>query len=591
MTERLPEEIIQRGSQEEVSDAIENDLKLLASGEEVNHSEMFFASLLQVTDKYPVLITKVTELIANLARQDDERKAACKANLLLPMLSQLKNSPHDVQFQTLRAVGNLTYEYEDSRTVFLENGGCEQLARVLNSYSGLPASPDNERLKCVICGCLSNTCSEQNDKIGKEYIRLGVHIAIITILRTPEETANVITLSLQALSALITSDVTLSDVLIDTKLPSILTSLISQCAEKDDLPFTEPLVDILSTFIEKDKWKMTMLDCGCVNHLLSVRNTAEYAQKFVDLVVLILMEDRCMEKLFDEGTVLKKAIEWMGEGNDDLSLKTTAALIVANIARNDANCIRLIESGVVPHLIKLTQLPLPDQQVAKVYHAALSGLRNLALPEQTKPQLFKDGVVDAAVKMLNCTMSFVQFKALGTLRLMTQKQADVCVHIIKCEGVVKKLTELCADSSTGGHLTAEGSRLLSNLVKYSQNGDVMKQVATGGGCKWIVTLLDSDHNVMVNEGLIATSLLIALNSEDVTKIILECDLLIKIHKILENDKATPEILFNSISLLETLLKTGTQLASQPNIKEAIGKLQSHSNDAVKTKADSLFSNI
>ena len=101
----------------------------------------------------------------------------------------------------------------------------------------------------------------------------------------------------------------------------------------------------------------------------------------------------------------------------------------------------------------------------------------------------------------------------------------------------------------------------------------MKQVATGGGCKWIVTLLDSDHNVMVNEGLIATSLLIALNSgklnkwwcvsylisatlEDVTKIILECDLLVKIHKILENDKATPEILFNSISLLETLLKTG-----------------------------------
>ena len=79
-----------------------------------------------------------------------------------------------------------------------------------------------------------------------------------------------------------------------------------------------------------------------------------------------------------------------------------------------------------------------------MYHAALSGLRNLALPgtltklvlfvlltsslpEQTKPQLFKDGVVDAAVKMLNCTMSFVQFKALGTLRLMTQKQGTSSV--------------------------------------------------------------------------------------------------------------------------------------------------------------------
>ena len=33
-----------------------------------------------------------------------------------------------------------------------------------------------------------------------------------------------------------------------------------------------------------------MLECGCVNHLLSVSSTAEYRQKFVDLVVLILME-------------------------------------------------------------------------------------------------------------------------------------------------------------------------------------------------------------------------------------------------------------------------------------------------------------
>jgi len=40
----------------------------------------------------------------------------------------------------------------------------------------------------------------------------------------------------------------------------------------------------------------------------------------------------------------------------------------------------------------------------------------------------------------------------------------------------------------------------------------MKQVAAGGGSKWIVSLLESDHHVMINEGLIATSLLIALNS-------------------------------------------------------------------------------
>jgi len=46
------------------------------------------------------------------------------------------------------------------------------------------------------------------DKIGKKYILLGVHTDVIAILDTSGETANVVTLSLQVLSALITSGTT-----------------------------------------------------------------------------------------------------------------------------------------------------------------------------------------------------------------------------------------------------------------------------------------------------------------------------------------------------------------------------------------------
>lgn len=42
---------------------------------------------------------------------ENERKEAVKANSLLPMLAQLKDSSYDVQFQSLRAIGNLCYEY------------------------------------------------------------------------------------------------------------------------------------------------------------------------------------------------------------------------------------------------------------------------------------------------------------------------------------------------------------------------------------------------------------------------------------------------------------------------------------------------
>ena len=38
--------------------------------------------------------------------------------------------------------------------------------------------------------------------------------------------------------------------------------------------------------------------------------------------------------------------------------------------------------------------------------------------------------------------------------------------------MIERLTELCADSTTAGHLTAEGCRLLCVLVKYSQNAGI-----------------------------------------------------------------------------------------------------------------------
>jgi len=50
-------------------------------------------------------------MYGGLSTVDHERKEAVKANSLLPVLAQLKDSSHDVQFQALRAIGNLCYEY------------------------------------------------------------------------------------------------------------------------------------------------------------------------------------------------------------------------------------------------------------------------------------------------------------------------------------------------------------------------------------------------------------------------------------------------------------------------------------------------
>ena len=44
-------------------------------------------------------------------------------------------------------------------------------------------------------------------------------------------------------------------------------------------------------------------------------------------------------------------------------------------------------------------------------------------------------------------------------------------------------------------------------------------------------------------------------------------------------------------LLFFLINLGTSLDSQDELKDAVHKLCTHSNDAVKTKAESLYSNI
>lgn len=45
-------------------------------------------------------------------------------------------------------------------------------------------------------------------------------------------------------------------------------------------------------------------------------------------------QDTCLQKLFEEGRILSQAMQWMQTEQGGLGKKTTAALLVANMARN-----------------------------------------------------------------------------------------------------------------------------------------------------------------------------------------------------------------------------------------------------------------
>lgn len=123
--------------------------------------------------------------------------------------------------------------------------------------------------------------------------------------------------------------------------------------------------------------------------------------------------------------VYQDVLSWLQSSN--LQLQLSGALAIANFARNgnklvrshrvflcvaafcyikalcvcvcvslpDSNCVKMLELGVVPHILNLLERHV-DQGDVSIQHAGLSALRNLAIPgTQPRLLLFTDHIEGA----------------------------------------------------------------------------------------------------------------------------------------------------------------------------------------------------
>lgn len=105
-----------------------------------------------------------------------------------------------------------------------------------------------------------------------------------------------------------------------------------------------------------------------------------------------------------------------------------------------------------------------------------------------------------------------------------------CSHVISSGGLTGRVCELCAAIGPI-HIQSEGSRLLAALVKYCNSAgilvficlrflyyyihvsaELLEKIATKDCIKWICKLLESEHALMVNDGLLALTLLSTLGN-------------------------------------------------------------------------------
>ncbi|XP_029530454.2 rap1 GTPase-GDP dissociation stimulator 1 isoform X1 [Oncorhynchus nerka] len=530
---------------------------------------------------------KVANIIAEVAKNEFMRSPCVEAGLIPPLVQLLHSKDHEVLLQTGRALGNICYDSHEGRSAVDLAGGAQIVAGHIKSLSQ-NTDPDNGKLLTVFCGMLMNY-SNDNDSLQAQLINMGVIPTLVKLLGLHSDNTALTEMCLIAFGNLAELESS-KEQFASTNIAEELVRLFQRQAEHEK---KEMIFEVLAPLAENDVIKLQLVEAGLVECLLDVvvhtvdgvrEEDVAQLKTASDLMVLLLLGDESMQKLFEggKGSVFQRVLSWVPSHNHQLQL--AGALAIANFARNDGNCIHMVESGIVQKLLELLDCHVDEGNVT-VQHAALSALRNLAIPVVNKAKMLSAGVSDTVLKFLPSEMPPVQFKLLGTLRMLIDTQADAADQLGTNGKLVERLVEWCEAKDHAG-VMGESNRLLSALIRHSKSKDVVKTVIQGAGVKHLVVMATSEHMIMQNEALVALGLIAGLDLVGAEKDFVGAGLVQVLHKLLSDEMSAPEVKYNSMVIICAVM------GSEPLHKEVQGlafidvvsKLRSHENKTVSHQA-------
>uniref|UniRef100_A0A8B9W4G5 Rap1 GTPase-GDP dissociation stimulator 1 n=1 Tax=Bos mutus grunniens TaxID=30521 RepID=A0A8B9W4G5_BOSMU len=489
---------------------------------------------------------KVANVIAEIAKNEFMRIPCVDAGLISPLVQLLNSKDQEVLLQTGRALGNICYDSHEGRSAVDQAGGAQIVVDHLRSLCS-KTDPASEKLLTVFCGMLMNYSNEKNDSLQAQLINMGVIPTLVKLLGIHCQNAALTEMCLVAFGNLAELESS-KEQFASTNIAEELVKLFKKQIEHDK---REMVFEVLAPLAENDAIKLQLVESGLVECLLEIVQQKVDSDKeediaelktASDLMVLLLLGDESMQKLFEggKGNVFQRVLSWIPSNNHQLQL--AGALAIANFARNDGNCIHMVDNGIVEKLMDLLDRHVEDGNVT-VQHAALSALRNLAIPAEAAEQLGKN------VKL------------------------------------VERLVEWCEAKDHAG-VMGESNRLLSALIRHSKSKDVIKTIVQSGGIKHLVTMATSEHVIMQNEALVALALIAALELGTAEKDLESAQLVQILHRLLADERSAPEIKYNSMVLIcalmgsESLHKEVQDLA----FLDVVSKLRSHENKSVAQQA-------
>ncbi|XP_078532340.1 rap1 GTPase-GDP dissociation stimulator 1 isoform X2 [Lissotriton helveticus] len=481
---------------------------------------------------------KVAHIIAEVAKNEFMRNPCVDAGLIPPLVQLLNSKDQEVLLQTGRALGNICYDSHILQAQLINMDVIPTLVKLLGIHC------QNTALTEMCLVAFGNLAELESSK--EQFAATNIAEELVKLFKKQAE------------------------------------------HEKKEMIF-----EVLAPLAENDIIKLQLVDAGLVECLLEIVHQTVNSDKeeevaelktASDLMVLLLLGDESMQKLFDggKGSVFQRVLSWLPSNNHQLQL--AGALAIANFARNDGNCIHMVDNGIVQKLMNLLDRHVEQGNVT-VQHAALSALRNLAIPVINKAKMLSAGVAEEVLKFLRSEMPPVQFKLLGTLRMLIDAQAEAAEQLGKNAKLVERLVEWCEAKDHVG-VIGESNRLLSALIRHSKSKDVIRTIVQSGGIVHLVTMATSEHVIMQNEALVALGLMASLELGTSEKDLENAKLVEVLHRLLSDESSAPEIKYNSMVLVCAVMGSEPLNKEVQNLAflEIVSKLRSHENKTVAQQA-------
>ncbi|XP_078658666.1 rap1 GTPase-GDP dissociation stimulator 1-like isoform X2 [Branchiostoma floridae x Branchiostoma belcheri] len=532
----------------------------------------------------------VAKLVAELAKNEFLRLPCVEAGLVQPLVELLSCDENAAVKQSCRALGNICFDNDPARDAVKSLGGLEKLFAILQSLTSSQSQPDHSGMCTVGCGFLLNL-TNTHESLQSMALSLGAVKVLEEILRQNFEDLSVCQMVLLCVGSLAESDAG-KETLYE---PNFAGDLVRMMDTEVGSDLMETILELLATLAEHDGIKLQIVQAGVTATLLRLSAESEDANEgddsslskaAADLIVQLLTGDESMKLLYDsgEGQVLKEVMSlWLP--SDREHLQVAGVLAVGNFARNEENCVQLVAMGIVEPL--LTLLHKHDGKVAamNMQHGVLSALRNLAIPVANKEVLLKAGVLDALLSCLDADISPVQFKLLGTLRMLVDGQESTAVQVGQDAAVVGRLVELGRVVEHAG-VMGEARRLLAAVVKHSRSEEVVSCVVNQGGVAHLVTMATSEHPVMQNEALIALTIAATVSPESAVGSLESAEVANAIHRLLGDQNCDPHVQCNVMALVSSLLHSDPLYAefASKGVLDQVQQLSSHDNELLSQNA-------